>query len=379
MTADEAAQIAGLKARKLGMPWGADVVVTRLWRLWPLPRMWRVVSRVPAELSETTIMVNEKTREAFPRRVRVAQRFGVLSLCAAFGLLTFVGLGAAGITIEIATPMPAPEWAKLERRILADSAPAVRAFFTKYYDERGYFRHFVRWGANDGPDDAFENTAGWPELHALGASGEILDLHLKSWEGMLRQFTEAKTVDVPIGRQGMFFKDFSVQSDWMHHGEALRTFNVTALSAPALPAYQKRARTYASFYMGEDPGAPNYDPQRKIIKSMINGSRGPMLRKATSLDWVGDPFDVSKFVALHGEDTYEQFLAHYQEYTDVEGDHFLNLVATTLPLNAYLLDNEPKYKRWLVDYMDAWLARMKQNGGVIPSYVALDGTIGGPE
>ena len=112
---------------------------------------------------------------------------------------------------------------------------------------------------------------------------------------------------------------------------------------------------------------------------MINGSRGPMLRKATSLDWVGDPFDVSKFVALHGENSYEQFLAHYREYTDVVGDHFLNLVATTLPINAYLIDNEPKYKRWLVDYMDAWLARMKQNGGIIPSYVALDGTIGGPE
>jgi glucose-6-phosphate isomerase len=59
---------------------------------------------------------------------------------------------------------------KLQRRILADSAPAARAFFAKYYDERGYFRHVVRWGANDGPDDAFENTAGWPELHALGAS-----------------------------------------------------------------------------------------------------------------------------------------------------------------------------------------------------------------
>jgi hypothetical protein len=104
-----------------------------------------------------------------------------------------------------------------------------------------------------------------------------------------------------------------------------------------------------------------------------------MLRKATALDWVGDPFDVSTFVALHGEDSYEQFLAHYKEYTDVVGDHFLNLVATTLPLNAYLLANEPKYKRWLVEYMDAWLARMKLNGGIIPSYVALDGTIGGPE
>ena len=28
--------------------------------------------------------------------------------------------------------------------------------------------------------------------------------------------------------------------------------------------------------------------------------------------------------------------------------------------------------------MDAWLERMKQNGGIIPSFVDLDGTIGGP-
>ena len=302
-----------------------------------------------------------------------------MPLIAACCLLPFALAGAAGTTVDIATPMPAPEWARLERRILADSLPAVKAFFAKYYDERGYFQHVVRWGANDGPDDAFENTAGWPELHALGASDEILQLHLRAWEGMNRQFTEARTTDVPIGRQGMYYKDFSVQSDWMHHGEALRTFNVMALSAPSLPAYQQRARTYAAFYMGEDPDAPNYDPQRRLIKSMINGSRGPMLRKATSLDWVGDPFDVSKFVALHGESSYEQFLAHYQEYTDVVGDHFLNLVATTLPLNAYLIDNEPKYKRWLVEYMDAWRVRMQLNGGVIPSYVAVDGTIGGPE
>jgi len=104
-----------------------------------------------------------------------------------------------------------------------------------------------------------------------------------------------------------------------------------------------------------------------------------MLRKATPLDWVGDPFDVKNFIAEHGESTFEQFLAHYQEYGDVAGDHFLNLVATTLPTNAYLLAGEPKYKKWLVDYMDAWLDRMKKNGGVIPSFVDLDGTIGGPQ
>jgi hypothetical protein len=152
-----------------------------------------------------------------------------------------------------------------------------------------------------------------------------------------------------------------------------------ALSIPADVKYQQRARRFAGFYMAEDPEAPNYDPAHKIIRSMQNGSRGPMLRKATPLDWVGDPFDVKGFAALHGESTFQQFLAHYEEYGDVVGDHFLNLVATTLPMNAYLLAGEPKYKKWIVEYMDAWLQRMTENGGIIPSFVDLDGRIGGPD
>jgi hypothetical protein len=196
---------------------------------------------------------------------------------------------------------------------------------------------------------------------------------------LIKQYTEARTTDVPIARQGMYYKEFIVQSDWMHHGEGLQLFNRMGLSIPADATYQERARRFAGFYMGEDPDAPNYDPVHKIIRSMENGSRGPMLRKATALDWVGDPFDVKGFDALHGEATFEQFLAHYQEYTDVGGDHFLNLPATTLPTNAYLLAGEPKYKKWLVEYMDAWLDRMKRNNGIIPSFVDLDGRIGGAE
>jgi len=280
--------------------------------------------------------------------------------------------------LQVTTAMPAPEWARLERRLLAENVPACREFAEKYHDARGYVQCFVRWGANDGPDDAFENFVGWPELHALGASDEIIQTHIRTWEGMIKQYTEAKTTDVPVGRQGMYYKDFCVQADWMHHGEALRTFNRMGLSVPHLPIYQTRARRFAALYMGEEPEAPNYDPQLKIIRSMMNGSRGPMLRKATALDWVGDPFDVSKFIAGHGESTYAQFLQHYEEYGDVAGDHFINLVATTLPLDAYLLANEAKYKKWIVEYMDAWLERMQQNGGVIPSYVALDGKVGGP-
>lgn len=297
-------------------------------------------------------------------------------------LVCAVGASVAAATptpIAIDTPMAAPRWARLERQLLADNVPACREFFTKYYDDRGYLQAFLRWGANDGPDDAFENFNRWPELHALGADAAILQIYLKAWEGMTRQYSEARTRDVPAGRDGMYVKDFSAQSDWMHHGEGLQLFNRMALSAPDLPAYGERARRFAGFYMGEDPDAPNYDTRRKLIRSMINGSKGPLLRPATALDWVGDPFDATGFVALHGESTYAQFLEHYQEYTDVVGDHFLNLVATTLPTNAFMLTGDAKYRRWIVEYMEAWLERMKQNDGIIPSFVDLNGAIGGPE
>jgi hypothetical protein len=196
---------------------------------------------------------------------------------------------------------------------------------------------------------------------------------------MLKQYSEAKTVETPIARQGMYYKEFCVQSDWMHHGEGLQLFNRMGLCVPTDPKYQERARRFAGFYMAEDPEAPNYDPVHKIIRSAENGSRGPMLRKATSIDWVGDPFDINGFDAVHRETNFQQMLDHYQEYGDVAGDHFLNLVATTLPTDAYMLANEAKYKKWLVEYMDAWLDRMKQNNGIIPSFVDQDGKIGGPD
>jgi hypothetical protein len=285
--------------------------------------------------------------------------------------------GAAGASIRIDTAMDPPRWAVLERRLLADNLPAVREFFEKYFDDRGYVQCFVRWGANDGPDDAFENFNRWPELHALGASDEIRQMYSRAHDGLILQYTEARTTEVPVAREGMYYKDFIVQSDWMHHGEALQLFNRMSLSSPDDETYRERARRFAGLYMAEDPEAPNYDPRHRIIRSMQNGSRGPMLRPATPIDWVGDPFDVKQFDAEHGESSFEQFLAHYAEYTDVVGDHFLNLAATTLPTNAYLLTGDRKYRQWIAEYMDAWLERMRQNRGIIPSHVDLEGKIGG--
>ena len=285
----------------------------------------------------------------------------------------------ANALFTIDTTMDPPEWARLERQLLDAQTPAISEFYHKYYDSRGYVQCVLRWGADDGPDDAFENMAGWPELHALGGDDEVLRLYMQGLDGMLRQYTEARTTQVPAGRNGMYYKEFSTQSDWMHHGEALRVFNRMGLSVPTDAKYRARARRYAAMYMGEDSEAPNYDPKLKLIRSLINGSRGPMLRKATSLDWVGDPIDIENFAAEHSERNFGEMLAHYEEYGDVAGDSFLNLVATTLPLDAYLVTGEGKYRKWIIDYMDAWLERMKRNNGIIPSFVDLDGKIGGPD
>ena len=76
VTKEEAVYIAGKKARKLNMPWGIDVKTTRR-RLWPFAGTWVVVSRVPAEFSQTMILVNARTGIAYPRRVLVEKRFGV--------------------------------------------------------------------------------------------------------------------------------------------------------------------------------------------------------------------------------------------------------------------------------------------------------------
>jgi hypothetical protein len=101
------------------------------------------------------------------------------------------------------------------------------------------------------------------------------------------------------------------------------------------------------------------------------------LRKATALDWAGDPFEVgNRFQLGHGERTYQECLDHFKDYNDIVGDHPQNMLATVLGMNAYMLGHEPKYKKWVLEYADAWLERMKANDGIIPTNIGLDGKIG---
>ena len=281
--------------------------------------------------------------------------------------------------LHITSPVAPPEWALLQRELMRAQATACEVFYHRYFDVRGYLKCIPRWGGNDGPDDAIENLTGYSMVHTLGGPKHILDLYKQAWEGHIEQYSEAKTEVVPIGRDGMYYKEFPACFDWFHHGESLTIFNLQGLSDPHEVTFGHRVRRYAGFYMDEDPQAKNYDPEHKVIRSLFNGSRGPLLRKATGLDWAGDPFEVEgRFPApRHGERNFEEMLMHFEDYTDVIGDHPLNLAATTLGLNAFALAGEEKYRSWLLEYVDAWAGRAAENNGIIPSNIGLDGTIGG--
>lgn len=286
---------------------------------------------------------------------------------------------AAEPALNVSTPMDPPEWALIQREVIRAHTAACEAFFARYFDENGFLKCVTRWGGDDGPDDAIENVNDWPHIHALGGADSIRAMYRKAYEGHVRQYTLAKTTDVPFAHQGMYYKEFPVMMDWQHNAEGLTVFNLMGLSDPLDARYRERVKRFIGFYMNEDPGAPNYDPKLRMIKSVFNGSRGPLMRKATALDWAGDPVDTNRFAGSsleHGENGYQQMLAHFSEYTDTVGDNPINLNVTSLALNAYMLDHEPKYKNWLLEYVDAWVERARQNNDIIPSSVGLDGKIG---
>jgi hypothetical protein len=274
------------------------------------------------------------------------------------------GLRSSDTTIVINKVMPAPSWALAERELIAMNGEGVKLWADKYLDANGYLRGATNFGIADGPDDAVESIRNWPLAHALGGDESIIERWNTAWEGHLDQYTKAKDPSTELAKDGMYYKEFPTAYDWEHTGEGLGPFYWSGLSRPNDAPYLTRLRRWAGFYMNEDPEAPNYDAKLKLIPSLFNGSRGPKLTNNTQEDWNGR--------LLPGTKPSTRFL----KATNILGDHPLNLASTNLAFHAYLLTQDVKYKNWLLEYVDAWKARIEANGGNIPSNVGRDGKIG---
>ena len=137
--------------------------------------------------------------------------------------------------------------------------------------------------------------------------------------------------------------------------------------------------------MNEDPDAQNYDPEHKIIKCVMNGSKGPTFWafKANPY-WPWDGYNMpfydipgcTSHEAVRESEELRERMGQIISERQGKGDTVVNLAATTLAANAYMLTGEEKYKTWVEEYVDAWIARTKENGGIVPDNIGLSGKIG---
>jgi hypothetical protein len=276
-----------------------------------------------------------------------------------------------------------PQWVVLQRQLIDAAGDAAVPFVQKYTRDDGSLIWRDEWPGMDGSDDPYEGFSSFPLLYALGGPENLLQLAHRQWEAITTQFT----------RYGQIHNEFDAYYDWMHHGEGYQGVYFFGLADPSVSQDRERAVKFAGLYLGEDAEAQNWDPVHKLIRSPLNGSRGPRLQ-TTAEDW-----------CTHRQ-VYDQYLAPFEDipghvtasdpltklaWTDdrvfaeilelvnqrmTRGDVPLNLASTSLVTNAFLYTHETKYRQWVLEYYDAWNRRTEQNGGIMPDNVGLSGEIG---
>jgi hypothetical protein len=280
-------------------------------------------------------------------------------------------------TITLTTPAAPPEWALWQRHLLAQLQPAAMEFVAKYTRPDGTLIWRNEWPGMDGSDDGYESFYNFPLYYVLGGPEVVHTLSRKLWDAVTRQFTD----------YGQVHNEFDAYYDWMHHGESYTYFYFFGMADPTIAKDRERALRFAGLYLGEDPEAPNYDLKLNLIRSPLTGSRGPRFVN-TAEDWVTHrpiladyplPFEdipnVTDSSAWNDDEKFP-YILETMNHRMMRGDVPLNLTATSLILNAYMYTGDAKYKKWIEDYVAAWMERVKANNGILPDNVGLSGKIG---
>ena len=280
-----------------------------------------------------------------------------------------------GVTIDSSRRTDAPAWATLERQLIRAIDQAAPVFLEKYTRPGGE----LIWREDypgDGvwADDLYEGFFNWPLYHALGGSEYTGVMAVHEWNAITRQLTYD---------YGRAHREFINDDDWFHNAENYIYFYHLGMADPASAEMARRARRFAGFYMGEDAQAPNYDAVRRIVRSPFSGSKGPLFHArfadvhyniAYKHATLGPGFAFPE--KWHEDPEWrEKVHARFDEVV-MDGDIPVNLGVVGLVTSAFLYTGEEKYRRWVVEYVDAWLERIEANGGIVPDNVGPHGIIG---
>ena len=285
-------------------------------------------------------------------------------------------------TMAARTRRNPPNWAVRQRDLIALMDRSAVPFVERCTRPDGTLLWRTRWTSMDGTDNGYESFLSFPLFYILGGGEPIHALARKEWDAITWQFSHLGTVE----------REFVTGFDWFHHSESYTYIYYLALADPECFVDRSRALRYASMYTGEDPLAPNWDAGRRMIRSPLNGSRGPRF-VTTQADWDYHRPILAEYLApyedIAGADSSDPLFK--VDWTDDEmfarvlaqinermtrGDVPLNLSATSLVTNAYLYTGEEKYRQWVLDYLQAWVERRDRNRGIVPDNIGPGGQIG---
>ena len=281
-----------------------------------------------------------------------------------------------------------PNWALRQRHLISVMNETARMYQARYTRADGTFVWRDRWPGMDGSDDGYESYHNWPLFYALGGAADLHERSRMLWDAVTRQFTA----------YGQIHREFDGYYDWMHHGESSIYFYYFGLADPQRQPDRARALRFAHMYTGEDPEAPNWDPELRQMRSPINGSRGPRYENSVE-DWETHRWVLSAYPLPYedldvptrreawggGEmvdkadwcdDSAFEVILDALNRRMMRGDVPLNLTATSLVTHAYALTGDDQYRVWVLDYLESWADRIRDNNGVCPDNVGPSGAIG---
>ncbi|WP_435361756.1 hypothetical protein [Haloarchaeobius sp. DFWS5] len=278
-----------------------------------------------------------------------------------------------------------PDWVRRQRDLFDTMASAVDRFVEDYLDEDGE----PLWPPDghvgvDGFDDVVEGFYNWPLVYAMGGDERLLDHARTAYEAALERGNRTPT---PFGHP-MVVDEFEQCRDWFHMGEGnLYTYNM-GLAAPDDESVVERAERFAGMYT-TDAEVNNFDDEKKLVRGPMSGSMGPDYCDFSAYEH--HPYGADYRWARHGlpwrdlefdeaadlldPDNEERVFEVLNERC-AKGDIPLNLNVTSLMTNAYLHTGDDRYQEWVLDYLEAWRERTRENDGIIPDNVGRSGEIG---